>query len=87
MSHAADLTLHTVVFICGIWVSLIPMGLLIFFYSRAWRATDATLTFYERFNLTIKATFWEVLAALALMIVLRNITYCVIKYLNATDSE
>ena len=87
MSLAADLTLHTLVFICGVWVSLIPMGLLIFFYGRAWRATDAALTFYERFNLTIKATFWETMAVLALMIVLRNITYWAIKHSNETDSE
>ncbi len=87
MSYAADLTLYTVVFICGIWISLIPIGLVIFFYSRAWRATDVTLTFYERLNLTIKATFWETLAALALMIVLRNITYWAIRYAKEKESE
>ncbi len=87
MSYAADLTLHTLVFICGVWISLIPIGLVIFFYRRAWRATDATLTFHERIDQVIRASFWETMAALALMIVLRNITYWAIKYSKEKESE
>ncbi len=87
MSYAADLTLYIVVFICGVWVSFIPIGLVIFFYRRAWRATDATLAFHERFDLTVKATFWETLAALALMIVLRNITRLAMRYAKEKEAE
>ena len=87
MSYAADLTLYIVLFISGIWVICIPMGLVIFFYRRAWRVTDATLAFQERFDLTVKATFWETLAALALMIVLRNIMRLAIRYVKEKESE
>ncbi|MDE0637362.1 MAG: hypothetical protein OXI43_16110 [Candidatus Poribacteria bacterium] len=87
MSVAADLTLEVIVLISGVWVTLIPAGLFIFFHIRAWRDTDATLPLFERFNETIRATFWENIAVLALVIVLRNITYWVIKYCKEKDSE
>ena len=87
MSHAADLTLITLEFIFGVWVALIPMGLLIFFHVRAWRATDVALPTIERFNQTIRATLWESLAVLALIIVLRNFTYWFSKYLEERDSD
>ena len=87
MSHAADLTLHFVVFVCGVWINLIPLGLFIYCNTKAWKATDPTLTAFERFNETIHATYWENILVIVLIIVLRKFTYWVVNRAKEIVSE
>ncbi len=87
MSDAAYFMLITVEFIFGLWVSLIPIGLAIYFNVKAWHTTDPLLSNFERFRETIKSTFWENLLVLALMIVLRKIIYWAIEYSKKIESE
>ncbi len=87
MSHAADLTLYFVVFICGIWINLIPLGVFIYFNSKAWRATDPTLPMFERFNQTIHATFWENILVIVIIIVLRKFSFWVFKKAKEIESK
>ncbi len=87
MSDAAYFVLITVEFIFGLWVSLIPIGLAIYFNVKAWNTTDPLLSNFERFRETIKSTFWENLLVLALMIVLRKIIYWAIEYSKKLESE
>ena len=87
MSDAAYFVLITVEFIFGIWVSLIPIGLAIYFFLKAWHLTDPVLTNFERFRETINYIFWESLLVLVLMIVLRKIIYWAIDYSKKLESE
>ncbi len=87
MSDAAYYVLITVEFIFGIWVSLIPIGLALYFNIKAWHTTDPLLSNFERFRETIRATFWENLLVFALMIVLRKIIYWTIDYSKKLESD
>lgn len=80
LGHAADLTLITIEFIVAAWIILIPLGLGIYCYVRAWRATDAALPAMDRFNQVIHETFWINFLLLVLMVALRKFMYWAIKY-------
>ncbi len=87
MSDAAYFVLITVEFICGIWVSLIPIGVFLYFNVKAWNMTDPTLSTFERFNETIKATFWENILVIVLMIVIRKLVRWAVEYSKKIKSE
>ena len=87
MADAAYFVLITVEFIFGIWVCLIPLGLGIYFFLKAWSLTDPVLSNFERFNETIRAIFWESLLVFVLMIVIRKIVYWAIEYSKRIESD
>ncbi len=87
MADAAYFVLITVEFIFGIWVSLIPIGLVTYFFVKAWHRTDPVLSNFERFRETISSMFWESLLALVLMIVLRKIIQWAIEYSKKIENE
>lgn len=80
MAFAADMTLSTIVFICGIWLVLIPMGLMIFVNVKAWHRTDPTLSDFERFNQAISSSFWENVLIFELSIVLQKVMRWAFRY-------
>lgn len=87
MSDAAYFVLITVEFIFGIWVSLIPIGLAIYFNVKAWHTTDPMLSNFERFRETIRISFWENILVFVLMIVLHKLIYWAIAYSKKIESE
>ena len=87
MGHASDLTLITLEFIFGIWVAMIPLGLLIYCHVKAWRATDVALSNLERFKQMINNTVWESFLVLLLMIVLRKLMISAMKYARELEDE
>ena len=87
MSHASDIMLIIVEFICGVCVSLLPIGFFIYFNLTAWRTTDATLPTVERLDQTLRETFWENIFVFVLMIAVRKFMYSVLKYSRETESE
>ena len=87
MAHAADITLLTMCFICGIWLAMLPLGLAIFVNVRAWHRTDHTLSNFERFNQTIQSTFWELMLLCVLLFVLRKIMISAMNYYDEKERK
>ncbi len=79
--------LHTIVFICGLWIAITPLALTVFVHVRAWRRTDHTLSNFERFNQTIHSAFWEMVLLCVLLIVLRKIVVWAINYYEEKERQ
>lgn len=84
---SSDMILHTIVFICGIWIAMIPLVLTVYVHVRAWHQTDPTLSNFERFNETIHYAFWETVLLCVLLFVLRKIVIWAINYYEKKERE